>query len=162
MLDIGRHPVSLDRPVGEGEDCSFGEFIEDTQHARIPLKLANNGLLREQDRGAAQDAHLPRAGDHPPALRPGRRLHLHARRGGPHLQGHARARAADRGQGGRQAAAPGAQPLPRSVRAWQHGGERADRRGGLTRWRAIAISPTFSSRQPVALCDRLFLLALCE
>ena len=28
MLDIGRHPVSLDRPVGESEDGSFGEFVE--------------------------------------------------------------------------------------------------------------------------------------
>ena len=28
VLDIGRHPVSLDRPVGESEDCSFGEFVE--------------------------------------------------------------------------------------------------------------------------------------
>ncbi|MBC7793751.1 MAG: sigma-70 family RNA polymerase sigma factor, partial [Clostridia bacterium] len=26
VLNIGRHPVSLDRPVGESEDCSFGEF----------------------------------------------------------------------------------------------------------------------------------------
>ena len=29
VLDIGRHPVSLDRPVGESEDAAFGEFIED-------------------------------------------------------------------------------------------------------------------------------------
>ena len=29
VLNIGRHPVSLDRPVGESEDSSFGEFIED-------------------------------------------------------------------------------------------------------------------------------------
>ena len=45
VLDIGRHPVSLDRPVGEGDDCSFGEFIEDTQtdnpvRCYVPLKLA--------------------------------------------------------------------------------------------------------------------------
>ncbi|MCH7751378.1 MAG: sigma-70 family RNA polymerase sigma factor [Planctomycetes bacterium] len=47
VLDIGRTPVSLDRPIGEGEDCSFGEFVEDT-HTENPLKLANNGLLREK------------------------------------------------------------------------------------------------------------------
>ncbi len=47
VLDIGRHPVSLDRPIGDGEDCSFGEFVED-QHTESPHKLANNGLLREQ------------------------------------------------------------------------------------------------------------------
>ena len=47
VLDIGRHPVSLDRPVGEGEDCSFGEFIEDSTHDN-PVKNANNGMLRDK------------------------------------------------------------------------------------------------------------------
>ncbi len=47
VLDISRTPVSLDRPVGESEDCNFGEFVEDT-HSENPLNLANNGLLREK------------------------------------------------------------------------------------------------------------------
>jgi len=47
VLDIGRHPVSLDRPVGDGDDCSFGEFIEDS-HCDNPIKNANNGILREK------------------------------------------------------------------------------------------------------------------
>jgi RNA polymerase primary sigma factor len=47
VLDIGRTPVSLDRPVGEGDDCSFGELVQDS-HSDNPLKLANNGLLREK------------------------------------------------------------------------------------------------------------------
>lgn len=47
VLDIGRHPVSLDRPVGDSEDCSFGEFVED-HSTENPYKLANNGLLRER------------------------------------------------------------------------------------------------------------------
>ncbi len=47
MLDIGRHPVSLDRPVGESEDCCFGEFIEDGQSDN-PVRNANNGLLRQK------------------------------------------------------------------------------------------------------------------
>ncbi len=47
VMDIGRTPVSLDRPIGEGEDCSFGELVEDA-HSDNPLKLANNGLLREK------------------------------------------------------------------------------------------------------------------
>ena len=47
VLDIGRHPVSLDRPVGDGDDCSFGEFVED-HSTENPFKLANNGLLRER------------------------------------------------------------------------------------------------------------------
>lgn len=47
VLDIGRHPVSLDRPVGDSDDCSFGEFVED-HSTENPYKLANNGLLRER------------------------------------------------------------------------------------------------------------------
>ena len=47
VMDIGRHPVSLDRPVGEGDDCSFGEFIEDSSNDS-PVKLATNGILRDK------------------------------------------------------------------------------------------------------------------
>ncbi len=47
VLDIGRHPISLDRPIGEGDDGSFGEFVQD-QGTESPHKLANNGLLRER------------------------------------------------------------------------------------------------------------------
>ena len=50
IMDIGRHPVSLDRPLGEGEDASFGEFIED--HAPDnPLQNASRGLLRDKING---------------------------------------------------------------------------------------------------------------
>lgn len=45
VMDIGRHPVSLDRPVGEGEDSSFGEFIEDSD-SHNPVKMAASGVLR--------------------------------------------------------------------------------------------------------------------
>jgi len=47
VLDIGRHPVSLDRPVGETEDSCFGEFIEDNT-SENPLKSASNGILRDK------------------------------------------------------------------------------------------------------------------
>jgi len=47
VLAMGRHPVSLDRPVGESEDSCFGEFIEDGGLPR-PEKAAANGLLREK------------------------------------------------------------------------------------------------------------------
>ena len=50
VLDIGRHPVSLDRPVGEGDDCSFGELIEDVEQDN-PVKNANNGILRDKIEG---------------------------------------------------------------------------------------------------------------
>jgi RNA polymerase primary sigma factor len=47
VLAIGRHPASLDRPIGESEDCSFGEFIED-HGTESPVKTASNGLLRDR------------------------------------------------------------------------------------------------------------------
>jgi len=47
VMDIGRNPASLDRPVGEGEDSSFGAFIEDPSSDN-PLRNANNGVLRDR------------------------------------------------------------------------------------------------------------------
>ena len=47
VLDIGRHPVSLDRPVGDSEDASFGEFIED-QTSDNPVHCANQVILRQK------------------------------------------------------------------------------------------------------------------
>lgn len=47
VLDIGRHPISLDRPVGEGEDNAFGEFIEDPS-SDSPVRNASNGVLRDR------------------------------------------------------------------------------------------------------------------
>jgi len=47
VMSIGRTPVSLDRPVGESEDCSFGEFVEDGGSDN-PFKSATNELLRDK------------------------------------------------------------------------------------------------------------------
>jgi len=47
VMDIGRHPVSLDRPVGEGEDSSFGEFIE-ASDGDNPVRCAGNSMLRKK------------------------------------------------------------------------------------------------------------------
>jgi RNA polymerase primary sigma factor len=47
VLSMGKHPVSLDRPVGESEDSSFGEFIEDGGLPR-PERAAANELLRQR------------------------------------------------------------------------------------------------------------------
>ena len=46
VMDIGRSPVSLDRPVGDGEDSSFGEFIEDDESLN-PVQTAAGGMLRK-------------------------------------------------------------------------------------------------------------------
>jgi RNA polymerase primary sigma factor len=50
VLNIGRHPVSLDRPIGESEDASFGEFIEDAG-TESPLKTATHAMLKERIEG---------------------------------------------------------------------------------------------------------------
>ena len=47
IMDIGRHPVSLDRPVGDSEDSSFGEFIQDNSSDN-PVYTASNSILREK------------------------------------------------------------------------------------------------------------------
>ncbi|HEX4129140.1 MAG TPA: sigma-70 family RNA polymerase sigma factor [Pirellulales bacterium] len=47
VLNIGRHPVSLDRPVGESEDTAFGEFIEDSG-SQSPMSAATQGMLRDK------------------------------------------------------------------------------------------------------------------
>ena len=47
VLDIGRHPVSLDRPVGDSEDSSFGEFLEDSTSDN-PVHCANQVILRQK------------------------------------------------------------------------------------------------------------------
>jgi len=45
VMAFGRHPVSLDCPVGDGDDCSFGDFIEDGA-TENPVRTANNGILK--------------------------------------------------------------------------------------------------------------------
>jgi RNA polymerase primary sigma factor len=50
VLNIGRHPVSLDRPVGESEDCSFGEFIEDGG-TESPIITASQAMLKDKIEG---------------------------------------------------------------------------------------------------------------
>ncbi|HEX4146304.1 MAG TPA: sigma-70 family RNA polymerase sigma factor [Pirellulales bacterium] len=50
VMNIGRHPVSLDRPVGESEDCSFGEFLEDAG-TESPITTAGQAMLRDKIEG---------------------------------------------------------------------------------------------------------------
>ncbi len=47
VLRISRQPVSLDRPVGDSEDSTFGEFIED-HSTESPLSAATNEMLRDK------------------------------------------------------------------------------------------------------------------
>jgi len=47
VLKISKHPISLDRPIGEGEDSYFGDFIEDDAIAS-PVSSATQGMLKER------------------------------------------------------------------------------------------------------------------
>ncbi len=47
VIDMGRQPMSLDRPVGESEDASFSEFVEDLG-AESPTQSTTNGLLKDR------------------------------------------------------------------------------------------------------------------
>jgi RNA polymerase primary sigma factor len=47
VMKIARHPISLDRPVGESEDSYFGEFIEDAT-AESPVHAASQEMLKEK------------------------------------------------------------------------------------------------------------------
>jgi RNA polymerase primary sigma factor len=47
VLKISRHPVSLDRPVGEGDDSFFGEFIEDNSTDN-PVTSATQEMLKDK------------------------------------------------------------------------------------------------------------------
>jgi len=47
VMKISRHPISLDRPVGESEDSYFGDFIED-ERAESPVITAASDMLRDR------------------------------------------------------------------------------------------------------------------
>lgn len=47
MIQLARHPISLQTPIGEDEDDVLGDFIED-ENSPSPDTLASNNLLHEQ------------------------------------------------------------------------------------------------------------------
>lgn len=47
ILDMARHPASLDAPMEEGEDNFLGDFIEDERTA-TPMEEASRQMLKEQ------------------------------------------------------------------------------------------------------------------
>ena len=52
-MSIAKHPVSLDRPVGDSEDSYFGEFIED-EGAESPVTAATHKMLRDRIKDTLQ------------------------------------------------------------------------------------------------------------
>ncbi len=47
VLKISKHPISLDRPIGESEDSYFGDFIEDDS-ADSPVASATQEMLKDR------------------------------------------------------------------------------------------------------------------
>jgi RNA polymerase primary sigma factor len=47
VLKISKYPISLDRPVGEGEDSDFGSFLEDSS-IESPVASATHRMLRDR------------------------------------------------------------------------------------------------------------------
>ena len=47
IMKMAQQPISLQSPVGDGDDTSFGDFIED-KGAENPYDMASNSLLREK------------------------------------------------------------------------------------------------------------------
>ncbi len=47
VTKISRHPISLDRPVGESEDSYFGDFIED-DGVESPVSAATQEMLKDK------------------------------------------------------------------------------------------------------------------
>ncbi|MDQ7013318.1 MAG: sigma-70 family RNA polymerase sigma factor [Planctomycetota bacterium] len=50
VMSISKQPVSLDRPVGEGEDSHFGDFLED-ESQEAPSATASNDALKSRIEG---------------------------------------------------------------------------------------------------------------
>jgi RNA polymerase primary sigma factor len=47
VLKISKHPISLDRPIGESEDSYFGDFIEDDE-VDSPVASATQEMLKDR------------------------------------------------------------------------------------------------------------------
>jgi len=47
VLHISKHPVSLDRPIGDSEDSYFGDLIED-KSAESPVIVASHEMLKDK------------------------------------------------------------------------------------------------------------------
>ena len=47
VMKISKHPISLDRPIGESDDSYFGDFIED-ETVESPVSAASREMLRER------------------------------------------------------------------------------------------------------------------
>jgi len=47
VMTISKHPISLDRPIGESDDSYFGDFIED-EAVESPVIAASREMLKDR------------------------------------------------------------------------------------------------------------------
>ena len=113
VLKIVKEPISLETPIGDEEESSLGDFVED-ELAPSPVEAAIHSNLGEQTRKVLATLTPARGADPPDALRDRAEDRLHARGSRQAVRGHARTNPADRGQGAAQAAPD--QPLAQSRR----------------------------------------------
>ncbi len=108
---ISLEPVSLETPVGEEDDSSLGDFVEDPVRDRAGHRGRARAAHRS-DRGGARGAQRPRACGRAAALRSRRRPGPHARRGRPRVRRHPGAHPPDRVEDAGEAAPPDAVAAP--------------------------------------------------
>ena len=103
IVGASQQTVSLEMPIGEEEDASLGDIIED-RNTIAPAEAASQQILQGRSGRYARRADRPRAARDRASLRPGGRLQPHPGRAGRRAGRLARARAPDRGRGADQAA----------------------------------------------------------
>ena len=47
IIKVTKHPISLDRPIGDSDDCYFGDFLED-KSVENPANISSNEMLKEK------------------------------------------------------------------------------------------------------------------
>ena len=115
ILRMSQLPISLEKPIGEEEDSSLGDFVPDEQ-AESPFDTASLSLRREDVEVALVGAPRARAARHRAPLRARRLAAVHARGGRPGVRRHPRAHPPDREQHAEEArVAPGG-PGPPGLR----------------------------------------------
>ena len=102
---ISQDTISLEQPIGEEEDFSLSDLIED-QTAEVPVDAATRMLLNEAVKRALSRVDRSRAGGREASFRPGRRADPDPRGGRADIRRHPRAHPPDRDEDARQAAAP--------------------------------------------------------
>ena len=113
-LKIVKEPISLETPLGDEEQSSLGDFVED-QAGTITGRGGDPGQSRRADAQGLGDADATRRADPADALRHRTEGRLHPRRGRQTVRRHARTYSPNRGQGAAQAAPDRALAQPRGL-----------------------------------------------